>query len=58
MRVYRFCLCHCTALLASSAAGMPLLAWTQLPAPARRGTDTDTYHGIVVSDPYRWMEDS
>ena len=25
--------------------------------PARRADQTDDYHGTVVADPYRWLED-
>lgn len=53
-------------LLAPSAAAQELQERTfqetdtQPPAeipPARRGTTRDTYHGVEVHDPYRWLED-
>ena len=25
--------------------------------PTRKGQQTDTYHGVQVADPYRWLED-
>ncbi len=28
------------------------------PAPAEAGTFADTLHGVVVADPYRWLEDT
>jgi prolyl oligopeptidase len=34
-------------------AGMTSLSYP----PARRGTQVDDYHGINISDPYRWLED-
>ena len=33
-------------------------AWSQLNYPNTRQVDhTDTYHGVTVADPYRWLED-
>ena len=28
------------------------------PVPARRGSQVDDYHGELVADPYRWLEDT
>ena len=46
-------------LLASCATPPSRIVADQAPAyPLARTTDTmDTFHGVVVRDPYRWMED-
>src|SRR5476649_1501192 len=43
----------------SAACALSAAAETQkLPYPeARRAPQTDTYHGVKVEDPYRWLED-
>jgi len=45
-----------------STVALPLIS--QVPAPekihypeTRKGTQTDTYFGVTVADPYRWLED-
>jgi prolyl oligopeptidase len=43
-----------------SAVAAPVVgaAGVAPPAPAEPGTFADTLHGVVVTDPYRWLEDT
>ena len=37
---------------------IPVIVWSQYTYPVSRKTDTVTnYHGTLVADPYRWLED-
>ncbi len=38
----------------AARSGGPALSYPQ----ARRGDQTDVYHGVRVADPYRWLEDT
>ncbi|HZX27792.1 MAG TPA: prolyl oligopeptidase family serine peptidase [Telluria sp.] len=49
----------CAAVCGSAHADACRPAGTPLAYPAARKTDqTDNYHGTVVADPYRWLEDA
>jgi len=49
----------CAAVSGSAYADACRSAGTPLAYPAARKTDqTDNYHGTVVADPYRWLEDA
>src|SRR5690348_4557568 len=39
------------------AIGLGLIAMSAMPTNAQHPVVKDTYHGVVVSDPNRWLED-
>lgn len=42
---------------AATAAAPPATKPAFAYPPARLGNDTDTFHGVAIADPYRWLED-
>jgi prolyl oligopeptidase len=50
--------CGFTAILAFATLAAQSGVWSRLSyPPAERGAATDTFHGVTVADPYRWLED-
>ena len=56
MRICTLTLFGIALMLDSQSAAAQANAPLRYPA-ARKTTQTDTYHGTVVADPYRWLED-
>jgi prolyl oligopeptidase len=49
-----------TVTLATAAVALSASAWATIQPPPKTpaGTDTNTYFGVTVKDPYRWLENS